>query len=897
MPGLRLTSTIGRGYRSSDVTSLPTGTVCFLMTDIEGSTRLVAALGDAFPRLLDEHFSLLDEAVTGSGGTVVSSEGDALFAVFPAARQAIAAAVAGQRAVAAHQWPNATDLKIRMGIHAGEAVTGGRDYTGIDVHRTARIAGAAWGGEILVSDVARALAGDALPDGASFRDLGVHRLRDLPAPDRLFQLCAPGLITDFPPPRALTVDTPTNLPGTVTRFIGRARELQAVHVLLEHDRLVTLTGPGGTGKTRLAIEAARSVLERYPDGVWFVALDTITDASLLIATIAHTLHIAQEPGRPIAETLEEKLASKRTLLVLDNLEQIVAGAPEIAALLAATTGVVVLGSSREPLAIGGERLFAVPPLGLPAEPGRPRAADLSGSESVDLFLERARAARADFVLDDENAPAVAAICRRLDGLPLAIELAAARVNVLAAQQILDRLDHRLSVLASSRRDLPERQRTLRGAIDWSHDLLPEPERAFFRRFSVFAGGADIDAVSAVVDPDGTLGGDILDLSSALVDRSLLKSALSGGRSRIDMLETMREYAAERLAASTEVAEVRARHAAYYRALTQPLTSVMMDPRRDQLLDGVERELPNVRLAIAWSLETADHDTGLAIAIALHDYWLMRDHVVEARNVLDALLDASAADGPTPLRAKATQTAAELASWTADYAKGIELAERAVALAESAGDTRTLMSAEMAAGWTTVAQEPDRAVSHFDAAIALAREAGDDRTMAISLGGQSAALIRLRDLDRATANTVEALGIARRIGDDYNAANAHTSLGVIALLKGDLDGAAEAFAEVTRGSSNARGHLMLLIGLDGLATVALERGRTRVGARLAAASDQLRTSVGGGPTLAIVGLEPALDHARRKLEQSEFEEAAEEGRAMTVEQAVAEALGVPAASEG
>jgi predicted ATPase/class 3 adenylate cyclase len=870
--------------------SLMTGTVCFLMTDIEGSTRLVAALGDAFPRLLDEHFSVLDEAVTGNGGTVVSSEGDSLFAVFPAARQALAAALAGQRAIAAHPWPNAAELKVRMGIHAGEAVIGGRDYTGIDVHRTARICAAAWGGEIIASDVARALAGDGLPEGVSFRDLGVHALRDLPAPERLFQLCAPGLVTDFPPPRTMTIATATNLPSPMTRFIGRARELQAVQTLLEHERLVTLTGPGGTGKTRLAIEAARSLLERYPDGVWFVALDTVRDAALLMPTIAQTLRVPEQPGRPIAATLAESLASKRTLLVLDNLEQIVAGAPEIAMLLATTTAVAVLGSSREPLAIAGEHVYQVPPLGLPAEPGRPTAADLAGSESVDLFIERARAARADFSLDDENAPAVAAICRRLDGLPLAIELAAARINVLAAEQILSRLDHRLTVLASSRRDLPERQRTLRGAIDWSHDLLSEPERAFFRRFSVFAGGADVDAVSAVIDPDASLGTDVLDLSSALVDRSLLRSTRGGNQSRLEMLETIREYAAERLAESTEAPEVRARHAAYYQALAEPMEFLMVDARRDELLEQLELELPNIRAAIAWSLETSDNAIGLVIMTALRDYWHIRDHVGEARRVLDDLLDASAADGATPLRARGTQVAAELASWIGDYARGLELGERAISLAEIAGDRRSLMVAQMAVGWNTVAQQSERAIVHFDAAIALARELGDERTLAVSLGGQSVALIQLHELDRAAATATETLAISGRIGDLYTATNAHASLAMIALLRGDLEVAAGGFSEVLRGSSEAGGHLMMLVGLDGLATVALERGELPRGARLAAASDQLRVSIGGGSTLDLVGLEPALDRARRTMDPVEFERAAGEGRALTTDQAVAEALG-------
>jgi predicted ATPase/class 3 adenylate cyclase len=872
------------------MTSLVTGTVCFLMTDIEGSTRLVAALGEEFPRLLDEHFSVLDEAVTVNGGTVVSSEGDSLFAVFPAARQAMAAAIDGQRAIAGHDWPNAAALKVRMGIHAGEAIIGGRDYTGLDVHRTARIAAAAWGDEIIVSDVAHALAGEALPEGASFRDLGVHGLRDLPAPERLFQLCASGLVMDFPPPRTLTIAAATNLPSLMTRFIGRARELMAVQALLEHERLVTLTGPGGTGKTRLAIEAARSQLDRYPDGVWFVALDTVTDPSLLIPTIAHTLRVPEKPGQPVAVTLADSLATKHTLLVLDNLEQIVAGAPAIAELLAATTAVGVLGSSREPLAISGEHVYQVPPLGVPAEPGRPKAADLVGSESVDLFIERARSARADFSLDDENAPAVAAICRRLDGLPLAIELAAARINILDANQILSRLDHRLTVLASTRRDLPERQRTLRGAIDWSHDLLSEPERDFFRRFSVFAGGAGVDALSAVIDPDGTLGADALDLASGLVDRSLLRSTRGANESRLEMLETIREYAAERLAESMDGPEARARHAAYYRTLAEPMEALMMDPRRDELFELLERELPNIRAAIAWSLEAADYTTGLTIMTALSDYWHMRDHVGEARRALDDLLDASEPDGATSLRSKAIQVAAVLASLSGDYARGLELSERAVTLAEAAGDPRALMTAQAGLGWNTVAQQTERSIVHFDAAIALARELGAERVLAVALVGQSLALIRIRDLDRAAADATESLAISGRIGDLYNVSNAYASLAGIALLRGDLAVAAAGFSESLRGSSEAGGHLIMAVGLDGLATVALERGELSKGARFAAASDQLRTAIGGGSSLDLVGFEPALDRARRVMDPIEFERAAQEGRLLTTEQLMAEALG-------
>ncbi len=344
----------------------------------------------------------------------------------------------------------------------------------------------------------------------------------------------------------------------------------------------------------------------------------------------------------------------------------------------------------------------------------------------------------------------------------------------------------------------------------------------------------------------------------LVDRSLLRSTRDATESRLEMLETIREYAAERLVESTEAPEVRARHAAYYRSIAEPMEFLMMDPRRDEILEGLERELPNIRAAIAWSLETSDPATGLIIVIALHDYWHIRDHVGEARRALDDLLDASASDGATPLRAKATQVAAELAAWVADVAIGLELAERAVTLAEEAGDQRTLMFAHMAAGWTTVSHQPERAVVHFDSVIALARELGDDRTLAVALGGQSAALIRLRDLDRAATVTNEAIGIASRIGDTYNAAYAQTSLAMIALLRGDLDDAERGFGEVTRASTEAGAHLMMLLGMDGLATVALERGQLQKGARLAAASDgaahvnRWRANIGHGGARAGAG---------------------------------------------
>ena len=580
--------------------ALPTGTVAFLMSDIEGSTRLVASLGDAFPKLLDEHFVLAGAAIDARGGTIVSTEGDSVFAVFDSSRQAVLAAVEMQRALAAHAWPDGIQLKARIGVHAGEAVLGGRDYTGIDVHRTARIMGAGYGGQILVSDAARALIGEASDAEVTFRDVGTHRLRDLPAPEHLFQAVATGLDADFPPPRSESTSRTTNLPAPLTRFVGRERETAEVAALLAGERLVTLTGPGGTGKTRLAIEVARASADGYPAGVWFVALDVVRDPDLVIPTIAATLGVPPQPGRPIAELLAEFLAGDRCLLVLDNLEQVIEAASSIAELLGASQTVSILASSREPLSVAGERVYPVPPLAMPSEPGTPTAADIEALGAVALFVERARAARPDFRLTDENAPAVAAICRRLDGLPLALELAAARTNVLSPDAILGRLDQRLSLLASSRRDVSDRQRTLRGAIDWSHDLLEEPERAVFRRFGVFSGGATYEAIEAIVDPDGAVGVDLLDTVAALVDRSLVRSDTSGS-SRFAMLETIREYAVEQLTASGEQEAMQARHAVFYRDLAEAHVAVATDPKRRELLGLLEigaAQLPRCHRVVA-----------------------------------------------------------------------------------------------------------------------------------------------------------------------------------------------------------------------------------------------------------------------------------------------------------
>ncbi len=869
--------------------NLPIGTVAFLMTDIEGSTRLITELGDAFPSLLDDHLALLGEAISSSGGTMVSTEGDSVFAVFPSVREAINAAVAAQRALAEHAWPGDVKLGVRIGIHVGEAVLGGRDYTGLDVHRTARVMAAGHGGQVLVTQAVRDLALGSIAADVRFLDLGIHSLRDLPGPEHLFQIEAPGLAADFPPIRTQTASAHARLPTFLTRFIGRTREIADVGDLLGRERMVTLIGPGGTGKTRLAIEVARNSSDRYSDGTWFVALDALRDPALVLPSIATTLGVQEQPGRPIAAVLADHLATRRMLLILDNLEQVIDAAPDIGGLLGDAPGLNILATSREPLSIAGEHVHQVQPLDPPAEPGQPTAQDIGANEAVQLFVERARAARSDFTLTDANAPAVAAICRRLDGLPLAIELAAARSNLLSPGQIVPLLDHRLTLLATTRRDLPDRQRTLRGAIDWSYDLLSAPEQTFFQRFSVFSGGAELDAIRAVVDPEVELGVDVIDLTSAMVDRSLLRPSRVGDGDRLAMLETIREYGAEHLAASPrDESDTRARHAGYYQDLAEATSDVLSNAHRDEVLDRLDRELPNFRAAIAWSLE-AQPETGMRIAVALRDFWHMRNHLLEGRRALAELLQASIDSGATPVQFQSLTTGGMLASWHGDYGPAAEQLEAAVAMAGVVGDRRQLAMAKTGLGFATIGSRPTSARDDLEDAIEIAREIGDDTVLFNALQGLALTQIRLGDLGAARRSVTESIALGDASGEVFLNATNLLALGLIEARDGDPRAGGHRIAAALGQLHEAGGRGGVSIALDVVATLALERGRPEDGARLAAAADHLRQEVGGGPSTAIVLLEEPLDVARRAMAPADFERAVTAGSAMTMDGAVALAI--------
>jgi predicted ATPase/class 3 adenylate cyclase len=594
----------------------PSGVVTLLFSDIEGLTRLLRRIGsDTYAGLLAEHRRLLDEAFARHDGFRVGSEGDAFFVAFASAGDAAAAAGEAQRALAEHPWPEQTEIRVRMGLHSGEPRLIDCNYVGLDVHQAARVMAAGHGGQVLLSEATRGL----LDDRFDVRDLGEHRLRDLSGTQRLYQLLVDGLPADFPPLKTLD-NRPTNLPAQPSSFVGREQELEQIGELLARDdvRLLTLTGTGGTGKTRLALQVAASVVEDFDNGVFVVQLAPVRDSELVVPTIAQTLGLREQSGEPMLETLTEYLRDKQMLLVLDNLEQVTAAAPALADLLASAARLRMIATSRAPLRLSGEHTYALRPLGL--------------EESVRLFGERAHAAVPEFAVTDENKDAVAEICARLDGLPLAIELAAPRVRTLTLPALLQRLDQRLVLLTGGAQDLDERQRTLRGAIEWSYELLSTEEKALFARLGVFVGGCRLEAAEAVCGEVGTLDG-----LESLVEKSLLRQrADSDGQPRFWMLETLREFAVEQLDKGGEA--TRRLHADWFAELAECLDAESRTGDQSASIARLADDYPNLRAAINWAREGRDGELLLQLATALWPFWSARGYVAEGRRALEDAIE-------------------------------------------------------------------------------------------------------------------------------------------------------------------------------------------------------------------------------------------------------------------
>jgi predicted ATPase/class 3 adenylate cyclase len=764
-------------------------TFTFLFTDIEGSTALVRRLGEGlYAQLLADHHSLIRSVLAAHDGKEVDTQGDAFFAVFTSPRACVAAVMEMQRALEAQAWPAREHVRVRMGIHTGEASRTATGLVGLEVHRAARVAAVGYGGQVLLSETAAALVRDALPAGAALTDLGVHRLKDLGRPERIFQLQAAGLQAEFPPLRSLgNPALPNNLPAQLARFIGRERELSEVRALVASSRLVTLTGAGGCGKTRLGLQLAAGLLDGSGDGVWLVELAAVPDDNAVALAICQALGIAAQPGRPALDTLLDALAPQDVLIVLDNCEHLIGGCAKTAeALLRRCPKVHLVATSREPLGIGGESVYRVPPLSLPG-PGDTGLAAAGSSDAVALFVDRARARGTGLVVDEQTAPLVVSICRRLDGLPLAIELAAARLRSLSLRDLADRLDQRFRLLTEGSRTAPARQQTLRAAVDWSYSLLHGAEQSLLRRLSVFSEGFDLDAAEAVCGFGGIGLFDVTGLLGSLVDKSLVVAEPAGEALRYRLLETIRQFAAERLAedGDDEATAVAAAHCAHYLSVAETAAPHLTGPGQGSWLARLDTDQANLRRAASHAAGTADGTPQvLRLGVALRRYWMARSRDEEALALLLPVLDRPEAQAD-PERFGAALVTAAIAARYADMTAAQRLGDQAVKLARQLGTGRLLIESLAALSFVCYfAGQPERGLPPGREAVERARQLGDDVLLGTSLM-EYLHCYALMDPAHAGPLFAEAIACTLRSGDHLVAGFLLNNASVHALRAGDI----------------------------------------------------------------------------------------------------------------
>jgi predicted ATPase/class 3 adenylate cyclase len=917
------------------VASPPTGTVTFLFTDIEGSTRMWERSPQAMQAALARHDEILRGATEQHGGYIFKTVGDAFCCAFPTAPDALEAALDGQWLLLKERWGESIPLRVRMALHMGAAEERDGDYFGPPVNRVARLLSAGHGGQVLLSLPTQELVRDQLPVGTSLMDLGERHLKDLFRPERVFQLLATGLPSEFPPLRTLEAYR-NNLPLQPTPLIGREKEVAEVCDLLgaEATRLLTLTGPGGIGKTRLALQAAADLLDEFPDGTYFVQLATLTEAELFISAVAETLGVREIGEQPLDETLKDYLHERRLLLLLDNFEQVLGAAPTVTELLTAAPGLKVLATSRAPLGLYGEHELPVPPLTLPDLKLQPPLERLTQYEAVGLFVERARAVKPDFKVTNESAPAVAEICVRLDGLPLAIELAAARIKMLPPKAMLQRLSSRLKLLTGGARDLPERQRTLRATIEWSFALLNEGEQVLFGRLAVFSGGRTLEAIEAICDAEGDLPMEAFEGVSSLLDKSLLRQEEGpNGEPRFVMLETVHEFAREKLKESAEAEEINRAHAQYFLTLAEEANPELKGANQLEWLERLEAEHDNMRAALTWALKRKEVEVALRLGGALWWFWSMRGYHSEGRRWLEEALAMDGRVSPE-VRAMALAGVGELAfdqgdldrakeacqeglelleheegreareaklnllvwlgfvAWVREeYERAKQLFEEGLALSRERSDTWWLATFLL-----YVAIVPhylgdyERATELTEESMDLFREQGDKHSLAYCLNNLAMMVYSQGDLGRAAQLTEEAVALFRELGARGDVALGLYNLGWIALLQDDLGRAADIYKEsLTLAWDTGMNHIVQG-DLEGFACLAAVRGETERAARLWGAVQALHETKGiprDTDFLAEAGAR--ISAVRSGMGEEAWEEAWRKGRAMTLDEAVSYAL--------
>jgi predicted ATPase/class 3 adenylate cyclase len=919
----------------------PTGTVTFLFTDIEGSTRHARADPAAWSAAQSRHHEIVRAAIESNQGFVFRVVGDAFLAAFSTVDSAIAAALAAQRGLQVELWPGPR-MKVRIGLHSGAAEWQSGDYEGyLTLAHVQRVMSAAHGGQIVLTQTTADLALGDLPPEVALRDLGTHRLKDLPRPEHIFQLTAPDLPAEFPPLRSLD-GSPNNLPVQLTSFIGRENELDELRALLSANRLLTLTGPGGTGKTRLALRLASDELESFADGVWIVELAALSDPTLLTQTVAAALGVQEQQGRASLDALMDYLRGKTLLLILDNCEHLVESCAQLAQdALRAAPGLKVLATSREALGIGGETAFRVPSLPLPDSADAEDLERAAANDCVRLFVDRSSAANPRFRLTERNAGAAAQICLRLDGIPLAVELAAARTKVFSPEQITARLDDRFRLLTGGSRTALERHQTLVALIDWSHDLLNDDERVVLRRLSVFAGGWSLEAAQAVCREGA--GGDVLDTLAHLADKSLVMvdDWADSTQPRYRLLETIRQYARDKLLAAGESERIRDRHLDFYLAFAEEAEPHLR--RADQLawLVRLEVEHDNLRAALAWSLDRGDAGRAMRLAGAAAYFWELRGYWSEGHKWLnkalalssrgegDGVADANVARAKTlygagrllfatgiepPVSralveeslqswralgdkwwmAAALEHIGFMLMWEGDLQTARARLQEAVSLSRNLDDRWALaMSLSRLSGAVSAA---DRVAGQLlrEEAVAVAREVGDRSVLSQTIGGLAFLYAMNGDLAAAERLAAEALAEARTIGSVTQIFLALLGSAVIAGMQGDQPAARDFCLQIFALARESGNTIIQLVGLFASGLVACFSGDPGRGVRLLTALGRVGEEHGVGSSNLLAGLfgpliKPAMESAQARLDPAAFEAARDEGQVLTFDQALALAV--------
>jgi predicted ATPase/class 3 adenylate cyclase len=914
------------------VTSPPTGTLTFLFTDIEGSTKMWERDSSVMQLALARHDEILRSAIEERGGYVFKTIGDAFCCAFSTAPDALEAALETQRRLLSSEWEESGPLRVRMALHMGVAEERDGDYFGPPVNRVARLLSAAHGGQVLLSLPTQELVRDQLHGETTLRDLGEHRLKDLFRPERVFQLVSSDLPSEFPPLRTLDAYR-NNLPLQPTPLVGREKEVLEVCDLLRSDetRLLTLTGPGGIGKTRVALQAVADLLDDFSDGTFFVPLATLTEAELFLSAVAETLGMRETAEQPLDESLKDYLSERRLLLLLDNFEQVLGAAPAVTEMLAGALGLKVLATSRAPLGLYGEHEYAVPPLSVPDVRHLPDLKTLPQYEAVRLFIERAKSAKADFEVTDESAPAVAEICVRLDGLPLAIELAAARIKMLPPKAILQRLGSRLKLLTGGARDLPERQRTLRATIEWSYTLLDEGEQLLFARMAVFSGGRTLEAIEAICDAEGDLPVEAFDGVSSLLDKSLLRHEEGpNGEPRFVMLETIHEFAREKLEKSAEAEEIKRLHAQYFLTLAEGAYPELKGANQLQWLEKLEAEHDNMRAALTWALERKEVEVALRLGGALGLFWSVRGYQSEGRRWLEEALAMDGRGSPVS-RAMALAGVGWLALQQGDFDRAKEACEEGLDLLEheEASEAKIILlaclgsvawergehgqaqqffeeslalSQEMSDTWLLAHSlsnlalvihsqgDYERATELYEKSIDLFREQGDKQSLAGCLNDLGMVAYSQGDLGRAAQLTEEAVPLSRELGARGSVSVELCNLGWMALLQDDLGRATDFYRESLSLSWDAGLNPLVQSALEGFACLAGARGEAERAARLWGAAQALHETKGipRDPDF-LAEADARISAVRSGMGEEVWEEAWRKGRAMTLDEAVSYAL--------